>query len=228
MADNYMENSDVKQLGYVGFKTLIASHSPAAALFAELLGWAIESPWDKRREDLLLYLYNRLRVLEEKQEVNLKELSKSDEFIDVLTQAVALSVRASQEEKINALRNTVINTATNLRGDHTKRLIFLTKIESFTEWHIILLRFLFNPQLYYHQIGKEMPNYVSINLYTIIEDAIPYFKNEEDLISVIWQDLYSARFITTSEEKAMLTAKGAFAKRTTLLGDEFLAFISAN
>lgn len=49
---------------------------------------------------------------------------------------------------------------------------------------------------------------------------------QDELVDVIWADLYAANFHSTSETKTTVTIDGALEGGTTLLRKEFLAFIA--
>jgi len=107
----------------------------------ELLSYIWKQPFDKRLEVWREVVANALRQLESKQGVDLSRIHLNDDFISVFIQASAIAVRSHQAEKIDALKNAILNAA--LPG-HTKvdfYFIFVRYIDELTPIHLKLLSF---------------------------------------------------------------------------------------
>ena len=211
---------------YAGAKGIIGSVPIAGALASELLSVLIASPLEKRREKLLTEIGEKLKALEAAQKIKLEDLQNNDQFVDTVLQSTTLALKTSEQEKIAAFKNAIINTAIDEAPDKTKSQIFLNYIDSFTSWHIKILDLFDNPQKWFEKRSVSFPVYMGAGLSTVIETAFPEFKSEDDLMDLIWDDLHRAGFHKTSGLKAMMTGNGLLAERTTDLGKEFLRFIS--
>jgi len=168
----------------------------------------------------------RLKALEEAGAIDLNELSKSDQFIDVVLQTTTYALKTSEDEKIKAFRNALLHTALGEAPSKVKSHIFLTQLDKFTSWHTKLLDFINDPREWLQNADITIPNYMGTSIFTIICHAFPELKEHSELVDIIWDDLKVAGFHNTSGIRTTMTGDGALASRTTPLGQEFLGFIS--
>jgi len=108
----------------------------AAAEFFQLL---VTPPLEKRRDEWIAEVGARLQELETKG-ISLDSLQANEQFISTLMQATQLALRTHQNEMREALRNAVQNSARPGAPDDSEQQIFLNFVDSFTEWHIRILR----------------------------------------------------------------------------------------
>lgn len=160
--------------------------------------------------------------------INLEELQNNGEFLDILLQAIQIGIRNHQEEKRTALKNAIINSALNKTPDFAMQQILLSYIDIFTEWHIKLLALMHNPTKWFTDNKRRLPGMGGVgSLHGTIENAYPELRQQQDLINLIWTDLYNRELL--SSDKTILvtgmTSSGALTKRTTALGDMFIKFI---
>src|SRR5258707_556352 len=66
-------------------------------------------------------------------------------FVTTALQATQIAVRTRQEEKLNALRNALVNSALAGAPDETIQQIFLNHVDSPTAWRLRVLAFLCDP-----------------------------------------------------------------------------------
>ena len=103
----------------VGLSTI-----PFGGLAFELYDYFIKPPLIKRQEEFMFRLAMGLERLE-KQSVNVEGLSKNEKFITIVTQAMVISLRNHQKEKLDALQNVILNAATSDDSDIDLELMFL-------------------------------------------------------------------------------------------------------
>jgi hypothetical protein len=60
----------------------------------------------------------------------------------------------------------------------------------------------------------------------MLTQVYPELRGRQDFCKLIWDDLNAVGVISSGPLGAMMSAGGAFEKRTTGLGDQFLAFIT--
>ncbi|WP_231490309.1 hypothetical protein [Pedobacter sp. Leaf170] len=89
----------------------------------ELFGLVVP-PLDKRRQEWMNDVAEKLKLLEQNNQVDFKSLSQNEQFVDTITQATSIARRTSEQEKIIALKNAVTNTALEEAPDKTKSQIF--------------------------------------------------------------------------------------------------------
>lgn len=206
-------------------KAGISSIPIVGALAAELFGLLITPPLEKRRAEWMNRIASRLQELENKGEFKIESLIGNEQFIDAVLQATSYALKTSEEEKIKAFQNAVINTATGDAPDKTKSQIFLNQLDNLTVWHIKILSYIDGPREWFKRSGKQLPNYTLGAISTGLIAAFPDLKEEEELLNVIWNDLIAAGFISKVNLN-MTMGDGMFSERTTQFGNEFLNFIS--
>jgi hypothetical protein len=143
--------SDAVHTGVKAALSLI-SIPGVGGLAAEGFSALITPPIEKRRDQWIESIVNRLRELEDKFEsFSIQELSQNELFISVLIQASKVVISTHQEEKINSLKNAVLNAAEPKNIDDNKQLTFIKFIDDFTDQHIKTLIFLNNPVVWFEQ-----------------------------------------------------------------------------
>jgi hypothetical protein len=186
----------------------------------------VTPPLEKRRAEWMNEIAEKLKALEEKKVVDFDELSINEQFIDVVLQATTLALKTSEREKIKAFQNAVLNTASGESPGQTVNQIFLNQLDSFTTWHIKILKFIDSPRLWFQKANRTPPSYMAGSISAVIKDAFPELKNQDDLLEIIWNDLRTAGFHRTSDIKTTMTGDGTLSERTTQLGKQFLGFIT--
>ena len=111
---------------------------------AELFNLVIVSPLEKRRQAWMEKVADALRLLESRQGLNLEELQTNDTFVNVLIQASSIALRNHQKEKIEALKNAVINSALGINMREEFQLPFIRYIDELIPPHLLLLKYLYD------------------------------------------------------------------------------------
>ena len=196
------------------------------SLATEIFGLIVTPPLYKRRAEWMNEVAEKLRELENNQKIDFNELAENEQFIDVVLQATAFALKTSEKKKIDCFRTALLNTATGNSPDKTKSQIFLNQLDKFTFWHIIILDFINSPRNWFKTKGKTPPSYMSGSLHSLIIEAFPELKNQDELLDIIWDDLKLTGFHKTGGLKTMMTGDGVLSDRTSSLGKEFLDFIT--
>lgn len=220
-----IDKTSKKDIGHSIVKGGLGAIPLIGSLAAEIFGLVVTPPLEKRRAEWMNEVAEKLKELENKRNIDFNELKDNEQFIDVMLQATTYALKTSEKKKIESFRNAVINTATGDTPDQTKSQIFLNQIDKFTTWHIIILEFIDSPRNWFKKIGKTPPNYMGGSIHSVILEAFPEMKNQDELLDIIWEDLKQTGFHKTSGLKTMMTGDGVLSDRTTSLGKEFLAFI---
>jgi len=198
---------------------------PAAELFAAI----IAPPLARRRDEWLQSLADALAMLQERvQGFRAESLADQEEFVSAALQASHAAMRTHQKEKIEALRNTVLNVALGRAPDEDLQAVFLGYVETLTTWHIRILRFFEAPLRLAAQRGRRTDYVIGAALAPVLEDCFPELRGERDFYDQIVRDLAARGFLNSGNDvlHVMMTPSGLDAKRTTELAGKFLAFIS--
>ncbi len=160
--------------------------------------------------------------------VTVEQLQNSDQFATVVMEASLLAMRTHHEEKLEALRNAVVNTALNISIDESLQHVFLQLVGEFTPWHIRLLHFFNNPMAWFHEHNTQPPSMViSGSRHRLLEVAYPEIVKQEEFLQLVLADLKAKR-LADIELKLMMTGPGAMQPATTELGRQFIKYISAS
>jgi hypothetical protein len=198
-----------------------------------LYGKYFPAPIDERRDKLLVSVTNAVQELREKHsELAPEALAKNELFTTVLLQAVNIAIRNHQEEKREALRNAVLNTALKINIDENMQLTFLRYIDDLTPLHLKIVKLFESPKKYLQEVGRPFPdNIVSTGLDHLIEHAIPELHKRHEAIRITFHDLFNYGLVNTKADTLgglmSVGEGGIFAQRTTDTAREFLRYISA-
>ncbi len=197
----------------------------AGTAATELLNAVVAPPLERRRQAWMEEVGNGLRDLENKMGVVLESLQENETFIDTALEASQLAIRNSEIEKIDALRNAVLNSALPNPPEKALQDMFFSFIDMFSVWHLKLLTLFQNPTNWLENNEKNMGNLTMGAMAHLIEIAYPELNGRRELYDQIWRDLYLRGLVNTDGLHTMMTGNGIVAKRTTNIGDSFLDFI---
>jgi len=228
---NHKRNLEMKRetkedIAYGVAKAVLGSIPVVGATASELLQLLVTPPLEKRRNEWMIEVGEKLKQLEQKEELDLIELANNDLFIDVVLQTTQLALRTSEKEKIQYFKNVILNSAVENNPNITEVQIFLNFISTFTVWHIKILKLFDNPENWFKKNGKSLPNYMAGGLSNVLEEAYPELSGKRELYDLIWDDLSRAGLHNTSGLHTTMTGSGLIAQRTTTFGKEFLEFIT--
>ena len=211
---------------YATVKAGLGSIPILGSAATELFGLVVTPPLDKRRQEWMNEVAEKLKALEEDNKIDFRRLAQNDQFLDTIIKATSFAIKTSEQEKITALKNAVINTALNESPDKTKSQIFLNLVDTFTVWHIKILDFFDNPKAWFAKAEQVPPNLMMGSMLGVLKTAFPSLAGQDELVDVIWNDLHNAGFHQSTGLKTTMTGDGTLAERTSKLGKEFIYFIS--
>jgi|TARA_R110002033_G_scaffold414_1_gene4024 hypothetical protein len=220
--DNYPIKTELDDSLVDSFKVGVSLVPIFGAPIIEIMNMLVTPKLQERRDNWFQQLGERVLALESEGKIKYEELKENDVFIDISLKATEIALKTHQKEKLDALRNALINTALNTPSiDFSLKQIFINYIDVFTIWHIKLLKLFNNPKEFEHLFS----NIYSDSLTTIIEGVYPELKKNPDIYRSIFKDLYSKDLINTESVSAMMTRDGLLSRRVTRIGLEFLLFI---
>ena len=130
---------NLQDVGRAGIKGLLAMVPLLGGPGSELLG-LLSSPVAQRRDDWFADLERRLHDLEGRVDgFRFDDLGKSKEFVSATLQATQAAIRTHQSEKLEALRNAVMNVALSKGPSEDLQLMFLNLVDTFTPIHLQIL-----------------------------------------------------------------------------------------
>lgn len=201
---------------------------PALDIIAsELYSKVIFPSLDKRRIDWFNDIAKRLVDLERKVTgFKVSDLAQNQLFLTVVTQATQIAIRNHQDEKLEVLKNVVINSAKPLFADDSLYLMFIQWIDIFTPWHIRILNFLNSPTII-TKYGEVDIRQASTYIVERIHDLFPSNESNIDIITQVLMDLHTRGLLEVqSQEISSKAFKKALGAHITDMGKYFLQFIS--
>ncbi len=188
----------------------------------ELLGLVFGDPYQKRHQKWCEVVASVLNYLVNKKGIPIEDLQENEVFISAVANASQIALRNHQKEKREALRSALINSVASETLDESLLNQFLNYIDILTVWHIRILRAFRSPQ---PRKQDERYSPISTSLAEVLEETYPELHGKRSTYDVYWRDLY-ARGLVNTDNLHGATSQGAYSKRTTELGDQFLDFIS--
>jgi len=213
-------------------KTIASAFPFLGGSVVQMLGLIFVPPLAKRRDAWVKSIAERLVVLEKKSDViTCESLRDNDVFITTGFHATQIAMRSHQKEKLEALRNAVINAALPKAPDEDLQLMFLGYIDFSTPYHIKVLDFLKDPNEWSERNNAALPTFDEtrygfiIPIREMVLKAFPELGEKEDFFEQLIVDLDSRGLIETHSRN-----KGEYVAGTrsnlTALGRDFLSFIS--
>jgi hypothetical protein len=148
------------------------------------------SPMDKRYGRWIDELRSRLMAVEQWiDNFKIEDLVNNEAFTSILIQATQVAIKTHQQEKLDALRNLVVNVALDIDIDEDIRQWCVSQIDSFTTTHLRLLIFLDNPKefmrLRYPNLNATNPSpSAPEDIFTGLGDSLEFYNQ-------VYQDLDS-------------------------------------
>ena len=195
---------------------------------AELLDLVVRPALERRRTEWLDQLADRLSSLEERTEAfSISGLAEDPVFISTLLQASTAALREHETEKLEALRNAVLNTALDSSASEDERALFISWIEALTPWHLRLLKFFDDKEAVARSREKlPFPNWHSGGVSTVLEHVHPELSGRRAFYDLLTTNLHSRGLITIDSLHVTGTVDGyMLARQTSELGQRFLSFI---
>lgn len=187
------------------------------------------SPIEKRKEEWLQKLADVVVELGERVgELTPERLAQDDVFVTVVMQSSQIALRNHQVEKLEALRNAVLNSVLSTIEEDEK-FVFLRLIDQLTPVHLRTLKFLDDPGAWMQRHGMQNPGWSMGGVSTVLEHCFPQLRGRRDVYDQIVSDLQMDGLVGPGSFLHMtMTAEGMFGSRTSTRGKAFLAFITAN
>lgn len=193
----------------------------------EVFAAIVAPPIVKRREEWMEEIGRRLKELEEKiHGFKVENLAENQVFVTTVMYATTIAIRNHQDEKIEALKNAVLNAALPSAPEEDLQMMFLSFVDAFTPWHVRILEFFDDPSEWMksHHITFAI---VMGGPSSALVRAFPELVNKRSFYDQIVRDLASHGLINQGEWlHTTMSEDGMLASRTSDMGKNFIRFIS--
>jgi hypothetical protein len=231
-----MDNQDIKEdlkptggdVGHTIAKAGLASIPVVGGAAAEIFSAIIVPPLSKRRDKWIISIAEGLKELEDEVKgFKAEELSKNDTFITTVTHATQAAIRNHQAEKLEALRNAVLNSALPNPISEDIQLIFLNFIDTLTPCHLRVLKFFENPRAWGEKHGITYPDWYTGSTSVALEHTFPELSGKREFYDLLVKDLFSRGLMNTDSLHTTVTGRGMLDSHTTAMGQQFISFITS-
>lgn len=187
------------------------------------------APIEKRKQAWLEELADVVTELQQRVEgLTPEKLAANEAFVTVAMQASQVAIRNHQNEKLEALRNAVLNSGLPNPPEEDEQLVFVRLIDQLTPWHLRILAVLNGPVQWMQQNQITYPGWGMGGVSTVIEHCLPDLRGKRDTYEQLVRDLQADGLLGQGQYLHLaMTGHGMVESRTTARGKRFIKFISA-
>lgn len=214
------KTNDVKSIFQDNAVKLLLSSIPVGGpLIQAVFDVSKEYTLNKRQQEWRDHVESRLSKIEK----DIKDVGSNELFVTALVTGTYIAMKTSEQEKRDYLANGILNSLEESINE-TKLIIFLSLIDKYSIWHIKLLQYFQNP-LSYPEAKKTYDGMYMGGRYSLVEAQFPYLCQDKELFEKIFKDLTDEGLISISIN-GLVSHESLGVKGTTVLGDDFLNFIT--
>ena len=203
-------------------------------IFSTLTNYCIA----KRRDEIVLMIAGVVNELSVRMdELSFNKLPENEEFITEIMYVIQIAMRTKQKEKLEALKNALLNSALENTPDEDLRLILLNLIDTLTTLHLQLLKFFSEPKspkfveelkTDIKQIGNEHKGvyYLIFDLFDVLEYQYPELNGKRDIYVHVLKDLNSRELLIYNTE-FKIEPNGNIEPVILPMGEMLLSFINS-
>jgi hypothetical protein len=196
-----------------------------AVTFVTAVTWRL----NQKREEWLEDLATGVEELRQRlADVDLDTLVSDPRFSDAVVLAARMVEHTSQAEKLDALRNAVLNSVGPDAPDADTQAIFMNLVDRFTPSHLRLLALWDNPRSWFasHDIPELQAGFASSRTVTV-EVGLPEMAGRQQFYVLVWSEIKAAGLTIGADLGGLVSPTSLMDKLTSDLGSQFLKFISS-
>lgn len=230
--DDPLPNYPIAEHGSFGYEVArttidaLASTIPGASYAAgALMQKFLASPLQKRRDEWFQKVAEGIQALQrDHPNFDPSGLTENEDFISAVYEATDAAMKTGRSQKIEMLRNGILNIASGFTIDDILRGTFFGLIDRFSPAHMHVLKLLSDPRSSPEMVQAAANVYAAAPLQTL-RAAITTDVLDEAALSRVLSDLHRESLADTGGLQAMSTQAAQLQKRSTAIGDAFLEFI---
>jgi len=199
-------------------------------LVAEFFELVIKPPYTKRLKGWMESVYEDLKKLKDKDEsFNIEDLAKNEMFTTTILHATQVAIRNHQKEKLESLKNAVLNSTSPNAPEEDLQLMFLNWVDDLTTWHLRILKFFDSPEIWVNKSNIKIPDWVEASPIRVFFHVYPQLKDQKTFFDLLIQDLADLKELLSEEKLRSPMKKMAYLRvsHTTNLGKQFIRFITS-
>jgi hypothetical protein len=216
----------------VGFHVGMASADAVASVIPggsyavqQIIKQFIGEPLERRREAWFVLLGEGLRDLQDKLDgFDPRCLTDNEAFVSTVAETTRIAMTTHRAERLEALRNIVLNTAIGLTVDDVAHGMFMALVERFSALHVQVLRILHDP-FSSPEIRAAFNDPIVIPTWDALRISLRHVADAAT-ISVVLNDIIDAR-LAEHIDRASLSPDPMTSRCLTPLGESFVQFIAS-
>jgi hypothetical protein len=213
-----------REIGRAIVSVVPVAGGPLQVAFENVFSSPIENrkqAWLEQLADVVTELQQRVSGLTP------EALAANATFVTVAMQASQIALRNHQKEKLEALRNAVLNSGMPTPPEEDEQMTFLRLIDQLTPWHLQLLALLDNSVAWMERHGVRYPQWGMGGVSTVIEHCLPALRGKRDTYDQLVRELQADGLLGQGNYlHTTMTGGGMVASKTTERGKRFIAYIS--
>ena len=227
----------IKGVALATVKGAVGAVPVVGSFFSEYIGLATEIIASKRHNEWQNMIEEKLSKID----CEISQIANNSFFYSCVQTATVGALKAYQIEKQELFANALYNSFVLLDLAEEKKLIFLSLIDKYTLLTIKILK-CFSEDNYpkldsreYKRANPDPNNMIRTTIHhgtekpmTYLIDEFPELAKENQLVMTIVSQLYTDGLIEAVDFNMPEYPETNRRKRTTVLGDEFIKFISQN
>jgi len=195
-----------------------------AVTFVTAVTWRLQ----ERREKWFTELAEAVEQLRGQMDgLSLESLTDNDLFTDAVVTATRTLEHTHQAEKIEALRNAVLNSVSPEAPDADTQAIFLNLVDRFTPSHLRMATLWDDPPAWFASHGIPQPQAAFATSRTVtVEAGLPEMQRRKDFYLLVASELSGAGMLTAGLV-GMVQPPSLMSRLTTDFGRQFVRFINS-
>ena len=169
-----------------------------------------------------------MKLEEQTEGFKIENLSDNPLFITTFLRVFSIALRTHQEEKLESLRNVVINAAKPIYVEDDVSQMFTNFIDTFTPWHIKILELLDKIDFEisdFHTSGRLYSN----NVRDYVLNNFPELQRDDAFAAQVIRDLQDRGMIKSDDDPELIASEDSERStgipNTTPFGKRFLKII---
>jgi hypothetical protein len=221
-------HSKGRQLAQTSAEMMVNMVPVFGGTIAVALTVALNHKLNKRRERWFTELADVVEELRDRFDgFDPESLAENEAFVDAVVTGTRIVDRTSQREKIEVLRNAVLNSALPAAPDQDIQQLYFALIDDLTPTHLRLLTLLDDPPGWFDaRPGLHRPQFgMSSNRTALINAAMPNLADKGPQMIERFYAALTDGGLVNGALGGMMTGQGAWQPVTTEFAARFLAFI---